>query len=185
MLHASVALGLVSLLGALVNRLDFFMLESMAGMNEVGIYGAAYRLPNLLERLPLLAMATLYPLMSRLAIDDRRGLRLAAPWIIAVWNGAAYAGSVTSLRWLIWSTGCMYVSVIASNLLIAVGRVHGSVGAWIVAAPANVLLNLVWIPRYGASGAAAATAVSFAVAMGISLWMAERHLARDEGRAPR
>ena len=99
-----------------------------------------------------------------------------------MWNGAAYAGSVTPLRWLIWSTGCMFLSVIASNLLIAVGRVHGSLGAWIVAAPANVILNWFWIPRYGASGAAAATAVSFAVAMGISLWMAERHLARDGRR---
>jgi O-antigen/teichoic acid export membrane protein len=200
MLGASVSLGLVSLLGALVNRLDFFMLEAMAGMDEVGLYGAAYRLPNLLERVPLLAMATLYPLMSRLAVDDPRGLRsvyhwsitraaiavipvilvvtYAAPWIIAVWNGPEYAGAVTSLRWLILSTGCMYVSVIASNLLTALGRAHGSLAAWIVAAPVNGVLNWFWIPRYGAAGAAAATTASFVIAMGISLWMAERHLSR-------
>jgi O-antigen/teichoic acid export membrane protein len=200
MLHASKALGMVAVLAALVNRLDTFMLEYMAGIEEVGIYGAAYRLPGLLERLPLLAMATLYPLMSRLALDDPRGLRsvyhwaitraaivaipivvivsLTAPEIIAVWQGEKFAGSVTPLRWLIWSTGCMYVSVIASNLLIALGRAHGSLTAWIVAGPVNLILNWFWIPRYGASGAAAATALSFAIAMGISLWMAERHLAR-------
>ena len=81
-LRATAVLGLANLLAALVNRLDFFMLESMAGMDEVGIYGAAYRLPNLLERLPLLAMATLYPLMSRLALDDPRGLRSVYHWAI-------------------------------------------------------------------------------------------------------
>lgn len=199
-LYASVALGLVNLLGSLVNRLDFFMLERLTGMESVGVYGAAYRLPNLLERLPLLAMGTIYPLMSRLAVEDSAGLRtlyhwtlvravlvavpivvvvsLAAPWIIAIWNGPGYDGAVTPLRWLIWSTGCMYVSVVASNLLIALGRVHGSLSAWIVAAPLNAILNWFWIPRYGATGAAIATAVSFAIAMGISLWMAERQLSR-------
>lgn len=199
-LHASLTLGLVNVLGALVNRVDFFMLERMASMEDVGVYGAAYRLPALLERLPLLAMGTIYPLMSGLAARDPQGLRsvyywtitraallsvpivlvvsLTAPWIVAVWNGPGYEGAVTPLRWLIWSTGCMYVSVIASNVLIALGRAHGALSAWIVAAPANVILNVMWIPQYGATGAAAATAASFAIAMGISLWMAERQVSR-------
>ncbi len=199
-LHASLTLGLVNVLGALVNRVDFFMLERMASMEDLGVYGAAYRLPTLLERLPLLAMGTIYPLMSGLAGRDPRGLQsvyrwtitrsallavpivlivsVTAPWIIAVWNGPGYEGAVAPLRWLIWSTGCMFISVIASNVLIALGRVHGALGAWIVAAPLNVLLNLIWIPRYGATGAAAATAASFAIAMVISMWMAERHLSR-------
>lgn len=199
-LGASLTLGLVNVLGALVNRIDFFMLERMTSMEDVGVYGAAYRLPTLLERLPLLVMGTIYPLMSGLAARDPKGLRavyhwtltrsallavpivlvvsLTAPWIIAVWNGPGYEGAVTPLRWLIWSTGCMYISVIASNVLIALGRVHGALRAWIVAAPTNVILNLIWIPRYGATGAAAATAASFAIAMGISMWMAERHLSR-------
>jgi O-antigen/teichoic acid export membrane protein len=199
-LQASLTLGLVNVLGALVNRVDFFMLERMASMEDLGVYGAAYRLPTLLERLPLLAMGTIYPLMSGLAARDPRGLQsvyrwtitrltllavpvvlivsLTAPWIIAVWNGPGYEGAVAPLRWLIWSTGCMFISVVASNVLIALGRVHGALSAWIVAAPANVILNLMWIPRYGATGAAAATAASFVIAMGISMWMAERHLSR-------
>jgi O-antigen/teichoic acid export membrane protein len=202
-LRASMALGGVSILGALVNRLDYFMLERIGSFVDVGFYGAAYRLPNLLERFPLLVMGTLYPLMSRLAAQNPIELRevyrwtlvraalvsvpvvaivsYAAPWIIAAWNGPDYAAAVTPMRWLMVSTGCMYLSVVASNLLIALGRVHGSLSAWLVAAPVNALMNWWAIPRYGATGAAAATAVSFALAMIISLWMAERQLIRAIG----
>lgn len=198
MLAASASLGVIGLLTVLVNRLDFLMLKEFADSSAVGLYNAAYRLPNLLERLPLLAMATVFPLMSRLADSDPRELRrvyrwsvwrglmmavpivaivsAVAPIVVRLWFGSEYDGAVLPLRLLIWSTGCMYVSVIAGNTLVSLGRVKRSLHAWLAGATLNVGLNWWWIPTYGAAGAAAATSLSFALAMVISLVFVQHDL---------
>lgn len=200
LLRASLTVGGAGLLSALVNRLDFVMLEAMSDLSAVGYYGAAYRLPMLLERLPLLALATVFPLMARLAAEDRSGLKpvyrwalaraavvaapvvlvvlLGAPWILEWWTGPEFLPAVPALRWLILSTGCMYLAVVAGNLLIAMRRARISLAIWAIAAPLNVALNWWWIPVYGPTGAAAATFVTFLLVLAASLAAAERELAR-------
>jgi O-antigen/teichoic acid export membrane protein len=197
-IRGAVAVGALSFVSALINRLDYFMLESMSTVTAVGLYEAAYRLPRLAEKLPLLAMATVFPLMSRLAASDvvelRRvyrwslaraaGLALVmlvvvqatASWVLPLWQGEAYRPAVPALRWLIVSSALMYLSLTAGNMLIALRASKPLLGVWTCAALVNVACNWWWIPRYGATGAAAATAVCFAVATIGVLWLAERVL---------
>lgn len=198
LLRASLTVGGASILAVLVNRLDFLMLERLVGANELGYYGAAYRLPQLLERVPLLALATVFPLMSQLAADDRGALRtlyrwslvrawwlavaavtvaqLVAPQIVTAWMGTDYLPSVPALRWLLLATGCIYLAVVAGNVLVAIRQTRVSLVIWMVAAPLNVALNWWWIPRAGATGAAAATCVTFVVVLLASLVAVERLL---------
>lgn len=198
LLRASLTVGGASILAVLVNRLDFLMLERLVGADELGYYGAAYRLPQLLERVPMLALATVFPLMSQLAADDRGALltvyrwslaratwlaaaaviagQLAAPQIVTIWMGPDYLPSVPALRWLLLTTGCIYLAVVAGNLLVAIRQARVSLVIWMVAAPLNVALNWWWIPREGATGAAAATCVTFVVVLLASLVAVERLL---------
>lgn len=205
-LRASVPLGLAGLLVSLVNRVDFLLLQLMLGdkgLEAVGYYGTAYQVTSVLERLPLFVMATLYPVMSRLVVEDPAGLvrlyrrtfrnfsLLAAPMVVGVMlvaplavellGGSRFTPAVAPLRILIWSTGILYPAIVAGNLLIALGLSHKSLRAWAIATPVNIGLNLLLIPRYGASGASLATVASFLIVFVMSVAMAERGL-RDLAR---
>jgi O-antigen/teichoic acid export membrane protein len=202
LLAASLPLGAAAILVAIVNRFDFQMLQWMLPASirdvEIGYYGAAYRVPQLVERLPLLVMATIFPIMSQLSVASpirlqqlyhqtlRNFALIAAPMVaIVTWQapmmlrllcGPGYEPAVPMLRLLVWSSAFVYVAVVAGNLLIAIGHQGASLRAWVIAAPINIGLNLMLIPRYGARGAAASTSVSFLIVLLIVLVLAERRL---------
>ena len=196
LMRSAAPVGASLLLTAIVNRVDFLMLERMASLEEVGLYSAAYRITNMLEKLPLLVMATLYPIMSQLATADRARLRevyrrtfahfaaagipiglfmsAIAPYLTAWLFGEEYRAAGSALRFLVWSTVCLYLALAGGNLLISVGRARDNLLALAVGATANVGLNLMLIPRYGIVGAAFATAISFLIVLIITVVAVER-----------
>lgn len=200
MLRASLPLAVGLLLAAAVNRIDFIMLERMASIESVGLYGAAYRVTSMLEKFPLFVMSTLYPIMSRLAVDDRLRLRqvytralwrfaaigiilaalvaAVAPWLLATVFGEPYRAAAPALRWLVVASICLYLAMTGGNLLIASGRATDNVIALAAGAAANVGLNFLLIPTRGIAGAALATAVSFAIVLVITIVAVERHFRR-------
>ena len=199
LLTASLPLAAGILLVSIVNRVDFIMLERMASIEDVGLYGAAYRVTSMLEKFPLFVMTTLYPIMSRLAIDDVPRLReiylralwrfaavgvlvgvaiwILAPWLLSTVFGEPYRAAAPALRWLVLATVCLYLALTGGNLLIASGRASNNVVALAAGAVANVSLNLVLIPARGVEGAALATAISFAIVLVITIAAVERYFA--------
>lgn len=191
------AAGLV--LVSVVNRADFIMLERFAGIEPVGLYSAAYRVTSMLEKFPLLVMGTLYPIMSRLAVDDPARLRdvyrkslarfagiglvaggavavMAGP-LLALVFGESYRDAAPALRWLVVATGCLYLAMTGGNLLVAVARPADNVKAMAAGAVVNIGLNFVLIPSRGIEGAAIATAASLVIVLAITLACVERHFA--------
>lgn len=186
-------------LTALLNRLDALMLQSSAGLVTVGLYLSAYRVPSLFERLPSMVMATVFPLMSELAVRDVAALRRvyhrtlltlgaigvpvlvgvtwAAPLIVRVLFPADLAAVAPLMRVVIWATAFLYFGISAGNLLIALHRPAFNLAATAAAAAVNLALNLLWIPRFGAMGAAWATVAGFFVLCAVTLALAEYALA--------
>lgn len=189
------------LLVAVINRIDFIMLEHMTSLREVGLYSAAYRVTNMLEKFPLLVMVTLYPVMSMLAVSDTARLRhvyrralwqlgllavpvvmatsLVAPWLLATLFGETYRASAPALRYLVWSTACLYLAMLGGNLLNSVRRSRDNVKALAGGAVLNIGLNAWLIPARGIEGAAMATAASYALVLVVTLVAVERHFTRD------
>lgn len=200
LLASAAPVGATLLLVAVVNRIDFIMLEQMTTLADVGLYSAAYRVTNLLERFPILVMATLYPVMSKLAVEDWPRLRqvyhralwqlgamalpmgvvtwLAAPWLLAALFGEDYRAAAPALRYLVLSTACLYFAMTGGTLLNSVHRSRDNVVALGAGALINVALNVVLIPSRGIQGAAMATAASYAVVLLVTLGAVERQLAR-------
>lgn len=198
LLRSAIPVGTTLLLAALVNRIDFLMLERMVSLDAVGQYGAAYRITSMLEKFPLLVMATVYPIMSRLATEDRARLRQVyyktvahfaavalplgivimaiAPHLTALAFGEPYRAAGAPLRYLVWATVCLYLALAGGNLLISIGRERDSVIALGIGAAANVALNLVLIPMRGTEGAAIATVISFLIVLIVTAAAVERHL---------
>jgi O-antigen/teichoic acid export membrane protein len=199
-LRLSVSVAGATMLSIIVARFDFFMLERMSPALELAHYNSAYRLPMLLERVPLLALSTIFPLMSSLAASDPAGLTrmyrwalvravglaaamLAVTWplapaIVRLWMGDDALPAVPAMRWLLASTACMYIAVVAGNLLIVRSQAKRSVGIWMIAVPINLGLNWFWIPTHGAEGAAAATCIATAYVLVATLFAASH----SEGR---
>lgn len=197
LLRSAAPLAVAMLLTAVVNRIDFVMLERMVSLEAVGLYSAAYRITNMLEKFPLFVMVTLFPIMSRLAAADPARLRdvyrkavarlvllglplgtavtLTAPRLLALVFGDEYSVAGGALQFLVWSTVCLYVALVGGNLLISVGRERDSLLALVAGAAVNVGLNFLLIPRRGIEGAAIATAVSFAVILILTLTAVERY----------
>jgi len=200
LLQSAVPVGATLLLTAIVNRVDFLMLERMTSIEAVGQYGAAYRVTSLFERLPLFVMATLYPVMSRLAAEDPARLRdvyrksvahlaaiglplgivvsIAAPYLMALVFGEQYRMAGNALRYLIWSTTFLYLALTGGNLLISVGRSRDNFVALVLGAAVNIGLNLWLIPARGVEGAAIATAISVALVLIVTMVAVERHFHR-------
>lgn len=182
-LRSSVPLGIAGLFVALINRVDFIMLERMTDLHQVGLYSAAYKVTSLLEAFPLMIMGTIYPLMSRYAIEDMERLRglykksvlyfglvalpmgigisVFAPAIVRLLFGDRYAGADRGLAVLVWSTVFLYVALVAGNLLISLGREKINLLLLIPGAILNITLNLLLIPTWGFIGAACSTTATF------------------------
>lgn len=182
-LRSSVPLGLAVLFVAVINRVDFLMLERMTNLHQVGFYSAAYKITNLFEMLPLIVMSTVYPIMSRYAKANREALKdlyeksvlylgsfglltggivcMAAPWILSSVFGNQFKESALALRVLVWSSVFLYFAIAGGNLLISLGKEKINLAVTGAAAALNIGLNLLLIPRYGYVGAACATTLTF------------------------
>src|SRR5262249_16803487 len=132
------------------------------------------------------ALAALYRRTLRnfalIAVPTVVGVMLCAPLAVSLLGGARFGPAVAPLRILIWSTGCLYPAILAGNLLLALGRPQLNLRAWLIATPVNIVLNFVLIPRYGAPGAAASTAVSFLIVLVAAVTMAEGTLRQTLAR---
>lgn len=196
--RAAVPFGVSLVLVALLNRIDVLMLERMASMDAVGLYGAAYRVTNMLEKFPIFVMATLYPIMSRLAVEDPVRLRavyrrafvrlgavavpvagltiVIAPWLMPWLFGEPFAAAVPALRYLVGATACLYLAMTGASLLNSLHRGGDNAVALAAGVVCNIALNMVLIPARGIEGAAIATAVSYFVVLVVTLGAVQRRL---------
>jgi O-antigen/teichoic acid export membrane protein len=177
-----------SVLSAILQRVDMIMLQKMSPTAEIGLarvahYGSAYRVPNLSERVPILMMGTVFPMMVSFATTDLAALRrlywktlmhlaavalpmvavvsIAAPYVVGAWLGAEYEAVVPLMRILIWASALLYVALPPAYLLIALRRQRINFWLMIPATVLNIGLNLFLIPEHGAIGAAWANVASY------------------------
>jgi O-antigen/teichoic acid export membrane protein len=194
--RAGIPIGIVTLLLTTLLKLDQTLISFLAGGNEdnseVGFYGAAFRLVEATlfigwsfsdAMLPWLARQQGDP--TRLARGYELGLKaigavlvpigigfvLFAEPLIDLLYGDNYEEAVDPLRLLGATVVFSGVNYMASITLIArdrPGRFARAVGVVVVA---NVVMNVILIPPYGAVGAAISASVSGLALTLMSLWM--------------
>jgi PST family polysaccharide transporter len=167
-------------------RLDVVMVTAMRGDYETGIYSAATRLSEAWYFLPMALMSAVQPVLLRARENDpvvfqRRlnALYVLTAWasvvvaalltvtatpLIALLFGDRYLGAGPVLALHAWAGIAVFLGVASSQYLVAENLVRISMYRTALGVVANILLNLLLIPHYGALGAAAATVVSYFVA---------------------
>jgi O-antigen/teichoic acid export membrane protein len=189
---AALPLGFFMIALNLYTYIDTVILWVIGTDSDTGLYAASYRVYEGLMYAPAILSAVLSPRLSYLFVHDRPAHRLLLTRAlvgsvllgivlggIAVWAArpilvtlftAAYAPAVAPLQILaggavfVFGTWILHAAAISTNLdrrlLLTTG----------VGLASNVILNLIFIPRWGISGAAAATVIAEAITV-VLLWI--------------
>jgi O-antigen/teichoic acid export membrane protein len=162
-------------------RVDILLLKELSTLEEVGFYSLGVSIAEKLWQLPF---AIGIVLMSRTAnATDQEAINrttaklvrvsflvglaasaamiIVSPWVVPVIWGEKFLPSVIIIQNIL--PGILFISIyrILSSRLSGIGRPEVSIYVFLPALLINVLLNLWWIPNYGAFGAVMATNVSY------------------------
>ncbi len=186
MLYNSLPLLISAVAVMIYLRSDLIMLGMMIGSKTTGIYSAAAQVSEIWNVIPLAIAPAVFPMIlcakkngleaynrhflivlqsiSFVAILIACFVTIGAPFIVNVLYGPAFAEAGGILRLHIWSIVFVFFGMIqtlwdAGEKLYWLTCIRTVFGAF-----CNVSLNLLLIPKYGASGAAFATVTSYAFA---------------------
>ncbi|MGO9275598.1 MAG: oligosaccharide flippase family protein [Terriglobia bacterium] len=179
--------GLRSYLGGvfayMVLKIDVLMVKYMAGATQAGYYSLSSSLTDFVNTFPPIVGLILFPTLTgtvsvlqrwkraKMAAIGVAGLMcliagaaiiVARPFIILAF-GRAYLPSVPSFRILSVAIVFYAANNMISIYLASSGFPWFGVWVWLGAAALNIGLNLVAIPRYGITGAAVSSLVTYSV----------------------
>ncbi|MEZ4179901.1 MAG: flippase [Candidatus Doudnabacteria bacterium] len=124
------------------NRIDVVLIKSILGYSQVGFYGAAYKIYDLLAFFPAVVSHSLYPLFSSLMAENKLGevkkllerymkfmLALALPMatggmllsgqLIRLVAGEEYAAAAPVLSVLVWAPAILFVYIVVNSIVIS------------------------------------------------------------------
>jgi O-antigen/teichoic acid export membrane protein len=180
--------------------IDLLMLGAISNPVQVGLYSAAYRLVNQILVTYYLLTNVLYPRLARQPSEDRirmLGPRLLLPLfgagavlavalamarrgLLTIFFGHQFLAAAPLLFVLAWCLPLDFLISYVASAYIAWGMEKRVLLCTAVAAASDIILNLIWIPVYGAKAAAVNTLISYAVYL-VSLALARRS-AKEMGR---
>ena len=164
-------------------KIDQIMIKSLLDSVEVGKYAAAALLSEGSYFLPMVIATSLFPaiinakehskqryiqrlgnlyrLMFYLAIIISIGISISSNWIIEIFYGPEYSASADILKIHVWASIFVFLGVANSRWLIAENlQIYGTI-VTAIGALVNILLNYIFIPKYGIVGSAWATVISY------------------------
>jgi len=166
----------------LFQRIDQVMLHKMSGDLALGPYVVAVMLTEQFSIFPVALLSSLFPVLSRAAGRTdlfQHYLGVSYRFLMAVvffacavvtpvtvplvelLYGKEFLSSAALINVLIWSEAPLFLAVVLTNALVAKNLQRYLVLSPVSGALANIVLNLLLIPRWGALGAAWATLISY------------------------
>lgn len=174
----------------LLLRTDLYMVNAFLGPRYLAYYNIAVRFAELVLEIPQAVGLVLYPRLTRLGEEEmhrvtaqacRRTLLLTAlsslvlwlfgPTLIVLWYGEPYAPAGEPILWVAIGVSMMSVFFVVTRNFTSRNRQQVNLAVALLALAGNVALNLVLIPRMGIVGAALATAISYAGACALLVWL--------------
>lgn len=192
---------LIGLFSTIDFQLDTFLISLFLGAAELGWYGAAQMIMLGLRMMPVAVRTTIYPLLARarqeqperlpylyrrinrylliLGLPIAAGITLIAEPLITLLFTDTFAPTAPALRVMIWTLVFSFLTVPNARLMLVHGRQRAL--GWLtgLAMLANVLFNLLLIPRFGITGAAAARTLAT-----VTIFLAVYTYARRHNLAP-
>ncbi len=187
----AVPIGIANVLIIVYYQIDAVLLLKLAGAHEAGEYGAAYRFLTPLQFFPAAIMSSFFPVLSAVKAGDparmRRLVQLCAELMAIVSLPVLALTLILSgpIIRLLYGAGFARAAGVLPILMIAfVSICYGNLAGFLapllnlnwrlalfsgLGAIANVVLNLVLIPPFGAFGSAWATVITEVLTMMLML----------------
>ncbi|MFQ5599187.1 MAG: flippase [Candidatus Krumholzibacteriia bacterium] len=197
LVREAVVVAAVLVLSLLRGQLGTLLLSLLRSAEDVGIYGVAQKVHEVLISFPGLFIALLYPVFSRLAAEDREQLRrmfqrtfdvmllasvaaaltvfVLAPQVAAILGEPRAA---TPMRFLAFALPPVFLAMSFSHLLLAEGRQALIVRLYALLVAVNFTLHWIFIPRYSYLATASVNVVTEVLAMASMgfYWIAVRRM---------
>ena len=190
----SLPVGALLVLNVIYFRIDTVMLAMFRTSQEVGWYALAYRVVENTLFFPAMLGGLVLPHISsalhKKNHDRSRGfveqalflsislavpivgiLTLYANSLVVLVSGHAFAPAGPILGVLAWAAGIMFVGNILGFVLIALRRQKDLLFLYAGLAVGNIIANLIFIPHFGAFGAAWITVITEGVATSVASYL--------------
>jgi len=174
LMKEALPLGLVSAMTLLYLRADLFIVAAFAGASEAGFFQSAFRLfeatfvvsgglaagtfPLLAARFGEKGFDTLarfvLGLLALLSAPIALAFALVPGPILTVFYGEGFEGAARPLSFLGMALVAVFANALTTHLLVASGRNRRLVLSIAVRLVVGVVLDVLFVPRWGASGAA-------------------------------
>jgi O-antigen/teichoic acid export membrane protein len=179
-------LAITIVLNLIYLRTDIIFLSLFKSSAEVGLYGAAYRVIDVLTTIPFMFAGLILPIMTTAWLEGKRdyfkktlqrsfdfmtisalplmvgGIMLSKPIMILV-AGQDFAASGKILSLLIIAVGFIFLGTMFSHAVIAIDKQKKLIGFYIFTSITSLAGYLILIPRFSYFGAAAITIYSEAL----------------------
>ena len=167
---------------AIYGQTDKFMLKQMLNETEVGYYSVATAICSMWVFVLVAIIDSIYPTIMQLHGKDkdqfeRKNRQLYAiifyisifvsiffllfgNFVVQILYGDAYLSSITPLKIVTWYTAFSYLGVARNAWVVCENKQKYLKYMYIGAAVINVILNFIFIPKWGATGAALASLIT-------------------------
>ncbi|NCD00674.1 flippase [bacterium] len=188
-------LALIIVFNLIYLKTDTLILSIIKTPEEVGIYGAAYKIIDVIVTLPFMfAGLTLpfltsswikkeknnfkkivqksYDFMIMLAVPLILAVQVLAPEIIVLIAGEEFIASAQVLKILILAAGLIFIGTMFSHAIIAIEKQKKLIPLYIFVAISSLVAYIILIPKYSYLGAAWITIYSeFTIAIGSMFYL--------------
>mgnify|MGYP001378787708 CR=1 FL=1 len=166
-------------------KIDQVMIGYYLNTTAVGLYAAAVRLAEIWYFIPGIICSSLLPaiinakkygeekykrrlknlyiLLGGIAVLIAIPSTLFASWFINLFFGSAYGGSVIILQIYVWSGVGLFLTWGLNQYFLTENRLYAIFNLSFFSMILNILLNIIFIPKFGLTGAAWATLISYSI----------------------
>jgi O-antigen/teichoic acid export membrane protein len=191
-------LGVSAIFGAFFSNIDSVIMGNLGQITENGWYSAARKIATGAIIPASLIFMSFYPVLSKLFKESSTKLQkvwnnymalmiilaapltaggfILAPKIIAFFYGADYNPSIFAFEILIFMSGIAFIYNPYALILVASGKQKKYLWINIIAAMANIILNIILIPYYSLYGAAISLLITYIILIVLGVEFS-RHIA--------
>jgi O-antigen/teichoic acid export membrane protein len=163
-------------------KIDTVLLSILKPPEDVGIYGAAYKILEGLITFAAIFAGLLLPILSRYAFTEkerfakvyRKGFDVLSIFVIPLifgtlffakplmllFGGGEFEISSQVLKILIFAVAAIFFAHLFGNTVVAVNQQKKMMWAYLAAAVSSIIINIILIPRYSYFGAATTTLIT-------------------------
>lgn len=190
-------IGTVAMLSIILSNVDTVILGWFKGSSQIGLYSAAQKPIQIIYLIPSILSTAILPLFSRMAIKDKEKMEeqvkkityfsflvglfitiaclTVGSYIFLFLFGEQYTEAVSVFKILSIAIIIGTPGMILSNALFALGKQKKLLNFIILTMAINIILCLIFIPKFGINGAATAVTLSQIIGNLYLIWISKKY----------